>query len=536
MNSQKSGRSHLKATLGDALSPQIKDQMRQLRNTLANQARESVASQLTEVRPPWRRHPKPRKNVEGRSNVSPMRKMIAKQSKKPEFEYWDFPSEAAVRELPPASISDEEKSRFEELLQLGIDSPNTDGEELIVILGLDFGTSSTKMIVRLPYEAGEPAIAIPAPMTCRSDDDPYLWQTVLWLREEGSFLPWPESGAMVLNSLKQGLIQGRSDNSIRTFKAISAVNRAQAGTAYLSFAIRYARGWLMRNMPELFRGRRPVWFVNLGMPTASYDDPKLIEPYRRIGAAALQLAKFDSSVNIDSVQCFLDDPDIARAGTSEENAERLGVAVVPETAANVTGFARSTRNAPGLYLLVDVGAMTLDACVFRLSRGVTPGDLYAFMAAQVRPLGVESFHWFLREGKSEIEFVNQCDRMLRETVWFTKRDRDPNADCWKQGNEVPVFLVGGGAVNDLHLNIVNSLDPWLEQHTRNEGIRLLDLPVPRTIELPEKLNNFGRMAVAWGLSYPLTEIGRIMPMSVIPDIPPSSVVDLTKRLITKDQV
>lgn len=535
MNSRKSGRSHVEATLGDALSPQIKDQMWQLRNTLAKQARESVVSQLAEVRPPWRRHPKPTKRDESRPKVSPAREKIVKPSK-PKFEYWDFPREAAVRELPPVSISDVDKSRFEELLQLGIDSSNAVGEDLIFILGLDFGTSSTKMIVRLPYEAGEPTIAIPAPSPCLSDNDPYLWQTVLWLKEDGNFIPWPECGATVLNSLKQGLIQGRSDTTIRTSNASVAVNRAQAGTAYLSFAIRYARGWLTHNMPNLFRGRRPVWFVNLGMPTASYDDPKLVEPYRRIGAAALQLAKFDNSVTIDSVQCFLDDPDIARAGASEESAERLGVAVVPETAANVTGFAKSTRNAPGLYLLVDVGAMTLDACVFRLSRVVTQSDRYAFMLAQVRPLGVESFHWFLREGKTQSEFVNQCDRMLRETVWFTKRDRDPKADCWKQGYDVPVFLVGGGAASDLHLSIVNSLDPWLEEHTQNDGIRLLDLPVPRTIELPAKLQNFGRMAVAWGLSYPLTEIGLIMPMSDISDFQPDFIVDLENRLVTKDQV
>ena len=363
----------------------------------------------------------------------------APKTQKPVFEYWDFPSEAAVREPPCASISDADRSRFEELLLAGANSSTTSGEELFIILGLDFGTSCTKMIVRLPYEAGEPAIAIPAPAPCRSGDNPYLWRTLLWLQKEGTFYPWPEPGATVLNSLKQGLIQGRSETTLTHSEASVAVNRAEAGVAYLAFVIRYVRGWLLRNQPNLFRGRKPVWFVNLGMPTASYDDQGLTELYRRIGTAALQLSKFDSPVTAEAAQLLLTNPNVVEARASGDVAEELGVAVCPEAAAEMTAFAKSTRNAPGLYLLVDVGALTLDACMFRLKQNAHTGDLYAFMAAEVRPLGVESFHWFLAEKKTEPEFVQQCERMLRAVVWNTKRIRDPHAECWKPGNDVPVF-------------------------------------------------------------------------------------------------
>ena len=210
------------------------------------------------------------------------------------FEYWDFPTEAVVREPPPAFISDPDRARFEAHLRAGFDTWDGVGEEIFLIVGLDFGTSSTKVIVRLPYEAGEPTIAIPAPVPCRSGDEPYLWQTVLWLQRDGAFLPWPEPGAEALSALKQGLIQGRAAMAISTSGALE-VTRTHAGVAYLAFVIRYVRGWLRVNRSDLFRGRRPVWFVNVGMPTASYDDPRLAKPYRRIAAAALQLAKIDSS-------------------------------------------------------------------------------------------------------------------------------------------------------------------------------------------------------------------------------------------------
>ena len=296
------------------------------------------------------------------------------------------------------------------------------------------------------------------------------------------------------------------------------------------------RGWLLCNQPNLFRGRKPVWFLNLGMPAASYDDLTLSKPYRRIGAAALQLAKIDSPVTIEAARLFLKDPLVVEAGASEEAAERLGVAVLPETAAEMTGFAKSTRSAPGLYFLVDVGAMTLDACMFRLNQNTNAGDHFAFMAAQVRPLGVDSFHWYLAEGKSEPEFVEQCDRTLRAVVWRTRGDRDPKAASWKPGNDLPVFLAGGGSANRLHREIVESIGPWLKHYVSNEGIRLLDLPVPTTIDLPEPLEDFGRMGVAWGLSYPPNEIGRIEAMRDIDDIPRSAPADFTRRFISKDQV
>ena len=288
----------------------MRGQLHRLRSTLKQQALDAIASQLAEARPPWRgpRRSQTRLRTRGASGVDPQTRLagdsslterqtqeIAPAPKSPpkpkstplpplaRFEYWDFPSEAVVREPPPAFISDPDRARFEAHLRAGFDTWDGVGEEIFLIVGLDFGTSSTKVIVRLPYEAGEPTIAIPAPVPCRSGDEPYLWQTVLWLQRDGAFLPWPEPGAEALSTLKQGLIQGRAAMAISTSGALE-VTRTHAGVAYLAFVIRYVRGWLRVNRSDLFRGRRPVWFVNVGMPTASYDDPRLAKPYRRIAA------------------------------------------------------------------------------------------------------------------------------------------------------------------------------------------------------------------------------------------------------------
>jgi hypothetical protein len=312
--------------------------------------------------------------------------------------------------------------------------------------------------------------------------------------------------------------------------------RTDAAAAFLAFVIRFTRGWLYANRPAVFRRRQPIWFVNVGLPAASFDNLALLSAYRRVAAAALSLSNFQGPITIEKTQLLLTERHVLGAAGSPVDAEGLGIAVIPETAAEAAGFAKSTNRAPGLYLLVDVGAMTLDACAFRLGQRTSMEDLYALLAAQVHPLGADAHHWFLSQGKTEAGFVQQADRALREVVWGAKRNRDPYADCWKPGNDLPVFLVGGGAQNHLHRRIVAALHPWLRRHVRNEGMRLLELPIPINIELPLPLSDFARLAVAWGLSYPPNEIGEILPPSTIDDIPPSGVVDLDGRFVTKDLV
>ena len=114
-------------TLGDALPPLVKNQLHRLRDTLEKQARDAVASQLAETRPPWRRRrrssappkargasdsgpqtrfarypqqPERQKAVIGSTSTPPRKHKAAPLPPLRAFEYWDFPSEAVVCELP----------------------------------------------------------------------------------------------------------------------------------------------------------------------------------------------------------------------------------------------------------------------------------------------------------------------------------------------------------------------------------------------------------------------------------------------------
>jgi hypothetical protein len=158
------------------------------------------------------------------------------------------------------------------------------------------------------------------------------------------------------------------------------------------------------------------------------------------------------------------------------------------------------------------------------------------LEADVHHLGVEAYHWFMGAGRTDEAFAEECGRVLRQVVLTTRRDRDPNASCWQPGNDLPVFLVGGGSANPLHRAAVEKLDPLLKGLLKNDGIRLTDLPPPAGLTMPETGGDFARLPVAWGLSYAPTEIGVVMPPSEIPDVPRATVRNYLGAYVSKDQM
>ena len=495
-------------TIGSKLNSTERDKLLNLRK--ANQTKVKVVLKTQRAKTlSWKTKKKPRKS-EPRESL---------ESADSRFEYWDFPEGLSCRDSLPSVSSQLDCSHLETILKHGGESAIEDqGEELFVNLGIDFGTSSTKIIARFPLEPGEPAIAIPAPGPCRVDDFPHLWRTALWITNNGEAFMWPVPHSKTIATLKQDLLlQTSNSNGSSDFETF-VPNHEQAATAYLAYVIRYSRGWLRRERPQAFEQRNAIWRINVGMPTASFDEPTLAELYRKVAAAALLLADLDIQIETASTELVLQEPEILEAGQTVEKAQELGIGVVPESAAEMTGFAKSPSVAEGLYMLIDIGALTLDVSMFNLHSNKEMSQIYSFMDAQVRPLGVESYFWFLNHGKLETEFVEQCDRTLLSVVSSTRRRRRPFAPNWNAGEDVPIFLVGGGAKFELHRRVIDGLNSWMRQEIRNDGIRRVYTKLSNTLDSAGLSISHDRMGVAWGLSYDFNEIGEIRPMSDIEDI------------------
>ena len=498
-------------TIGSKLPPSELEKLVNLRKANQPKVKAILKTQRAMTRSwPTKRTPrvvKPREDSE--STVS-------------KFPYWDFPDGMACRE--PAPIFDKrlDCSHLETILEHGTDSAiESEGEELFINLGIDFGTSSTKVIARFPLEPREPTIAIPAPSPCRVVDFPHLWRTALWINSDGTASMWPVPNSTVYATLKQDLLFERPTATYMNDAHESQMNCEQVATAYLAYVIRYVRGWLELNRPQAFRQRKPVWRVNVGMPTANFVEPTLASLYRKIASAALLLADLDIQIETASTELVLEDSEILEAGQSIEKAQEIGVGVVPESAAEMTGFAKSPQVATGLYMLIDVGALTLDVSMFNLDSTSESPQIYSFLAAQVRPLGVESYFWFLNHGKIRDEFVEQCERTLLSVVYPTRRRKRPDAPNWDAGGDVPIFLVGGGSKFDLHRKVVDELDPWMQEKFRNEGTRLVPPYHFDSLDSDDLSIDQTRMGVAWGLSYDFNEIGEIHPIEDSGDIPRS---------------
>ena len=497
------------ATIGSQLSPEKRKQFQRFKK--ANQSRLDAAfrnQRTNTLTKPIKRvvRPKPVENT----GPPPLRT----------FKYWEFPSGVSCRDATTTHFNETNHSELEHLLKLGEESSKkSEGEELHVNIGIDFGTSSTKVIVRLPYEPGEPTFAVPAPIPCRAQDGDHLWRTIIWVKNDGTTYMWPVRNTTALDTLKQDLVLRKTNVHQLDTSLLSIMNHEQVATAYLSFVIRYVRGWLRFNRVQTFKNRKPVWRINIGMPTENFDDLKIAESYRRVAAAALILADMGLLIAADSTQLVLSDSETHEAGQSISAAEELGVAVVPEAAAEMTGFAKSPRIAEGLYMLIDIGAMTLDASIFTLHSNSKQPTIYSFMAAKVRPLGVESYYWFRdAQGKTNDEFAMQCEHTLRSIIDTTKQKKDPHSSRWKSGESVPIFLVGGGARHAIHRSIVDNLHPWMRKYAGNEGIRLLSHVLPKALDTGGFEVDYDRMGVAWGLSYNFAEIGEIHTASDTDDV------------------
>lgn len=479
------------------------------------------------------------------------------------FEFWEIPTNATVSELPPTTISNEHKADFEATLRAA-DRAGLSGEDLFVYLGLDMGTSSTKVVVRLPFEPGCPCIPIPAPLHCRSDSHPALWQTVLWQRE-GSLLAYPDRGAYLLHNLKLAAM----DVSSSTQTPLHSARPIQAVTTYLSYIIRHAKGWLLANRASLFRRRRPRWIVHVGLPAKSCEKTPLSNAYRRMSLAGMRLSQSPHEIALSDAAAMLNREDVVHASASNEESLKQGVAVFPEIAAATTSFSKSNERANGLYLIVDVGAMTMDVCAFYLGKK-EGSDTYSVFAADVRPLGVEAHRWFMQNGKSDDDFRSQISRCLHDVVTKTKRENGAAREFCR-GNDLPYFSVGGGSNSRIHKEQLDKLHEWMGRIYAHDGLRRLEIRIPTAIDMTgikggrspssshqgvfgRALNRLmgsssgqrvsatapayglSRLFVALGLSYPDYEIGKVFLPEDIPSMPPVTGTDYRRSFVSKDEV
>jgi hypothetical protein len=228
-----------------------------------------------------------------------------------------------------------------------------------------------------------------------------------------------------------------------------------------------------------------------------------------------------------------------------------------------------------MYLLVDIGASTLDVSTFILNEE-DGEDSYPILFADVRKLGGYELHknrisnmvkiierklcrlsescdgisplpdkeeYFSeltdedRENflDSDSSFCRECSLILRQVVGLTRKKRNPRSDAWTNG--LPVFICGGGSPIQLYRDAIEDAFHALEP-VGVQGFRFIPLPKPENIETNDiPPADYHRVAVSYGLSFSEIDIGKIIPQKELADIEQRRpTFDLESIFIDKDKV
>ncbi|MGQ4808528.1 hypothetical protein NKDENANG_01911 [Candidatus Entotheonellaceae bacterium PAL068K] len=435
------------------------------------------------------------------------------------------------------------------------------GERELTI-GLDFGTSCTKVVLRDP--ALRTADAVPFEGLAYPQN-PYLLPTKIYIDREGCVsLQPPTAEGQVDADLKLDLM--RADSSDVAPSANAAV--------YLGLVLREVKRWFAEAKGPIYQNMKLIWWLNIGLPSRSYDNPDLCQVFRTVALAAWQLACYSGAITQErACQAVLQARQRinAQLPVEEDDIHPDRVCELPEIIAEVAGYARSPRRREGMYLIVDVGASTLDISTFILWQSEGE-DTYAILTAEVEELGVLKLHqWRLDEvarlskewrdklsgagdgvtpipelkdyifNPQQVElaevdkiFQKNCAVLIRLVVHATKHRRNPLAPAWERG--LPVFISGGGAQMPLYREVLELAEERL--NIMWAGFQEMEPEQPGDLEAPGlEDRDYHRLAVAYGLSFSSLDIGEITPPGAIPDISRDLVVlDVSRRYVSKDMV
>ena len=436
-----------------------------------------------------------------------------------------------------------------------------------VVLGFDFGTSSSKVVV------GDRALrqAYAVPFRDAVGIDTFLLPARLY-EDLGSYSL--HGGLVALTDLKLSLMASPGDPMCQ-----------ERVVAYLALAIREVRGWLFSVHAETYAKTQVLWSLALGQPADQATPGALTQLFKRLATVAWALA--GSAGEITTRLCAKSLQEANDSGDADQD-QGLEVIVMPEIAAQIFGFVSSNQfdaKDRNIYLIADVGAGTVDSCLFRVVPGRGGSWSFEVYTAAVEPTGVMNLHrhrvaWWQRELKRYPQGVDlgmqfEAIKLATEhqshipdsfegyvkgvTAGFSGRAVGPDRDfftsrlmaqvkgrtlhrAFSQGllpqqdlSGVPFFLCGGGS----RLGFYQACHETLSQ-TTGTGLTWLsarkrELAIPNGLRADGlKRGDFDRLSVAYGLS--MMNLANVAAATPMPRLSPEPSDQWRSHYVDKDQV
>ena len=414
-----------------------------------------------------------------------------------------------------------------------------EGSEVDLILGIDLGTSCTKVVIGDSGWSGN-SFAVPIGKG-RQGLERYLrpTQTTVANRVEAN--------------LKMRLTASPASAELQNLLAL-----------YLAGVIRDSLHWFEEKGSPKYSSRRLVWHLNLGFPAKQVEEGPLVEAYKQISnlAAAAALGPSSHPLELSSIERLRSHP---KLNSSDRPIPSQRINIYPEIAAQLAGYVNSPYRAEGNLILIDVGAGTLDVSTAIL-HGTNHEDVISFHFCDVKPLGalkllearqsaltsvlpeieclpLEQFQSGTRPVPERPSDMVASEQHLNEAVHsafqrasesFASKAINPALACATQfrnlqreahanpafdpwPKQLRFFLTGGGSRLQFYHDHFHQDGPFEEKlsrftrwkHTRAErrrhqqGLRLESLPCPDDLRnFTAKLSgDFDRLSVAHGLAY-----------------------------------
>lgn len=450
-------------------------------------------------------------------------------------------------------------------------------ESCDVVIGFDFGTSCTKVVVRTPT-VGDRAFAVPFDEAAHSSCQ-HLLPTVLWVSKDGGVSLSETDGAVLLRDIKYHMIENKPMTGALLGVGSEEYDPWVCATAFVAMALREVRGWFLQARASDYRNYTLEWQLNVGMPSADYANREMCAKYLRTINAAWILSLHDGGLKYAEVEKAVDTLELKlgenQVFAGDSPLDRAELSIVPEVAAGVAGYARSDRRRLGLHLMVDVGASTFDVCSFRLQER-DGDDFYPVLTTDVKQLGalylyksrvdsVREATWYHADNlwdtfdpvdamppkpfdylprdeevlgaidDGDKEYEKQVSMMIWSGLSECKLRRDPRSKCWN--SYIPVFLTGGASQMGFYQDALENISRRISSvWTTCQGLNVLALEKPDSLVGDIDGPVYHRLVVAWGLSYSSYDIGEVIRPEDIEDIQSRGERSRSDRYISKDDV
>jgi hypothetical protein len=400
----------------------------------------------------------------------------------------------------------------------------------LLVAGIDFGTSFTKVVVRDNNQPGAQAVVITFP---KASDG--LLPSVLAISEGTILAP---AGAVVpgtqvpyLKMLAAYVADGQSldRTHIKLPSALAAFRGARSDRLIVCDLLAHFFARVM-SATEAFIRTRSRWrdfdfqsaqgedhlIFQIAIPTGLLDNTASCERlFREAAVAGHQLRRIVSPEMLDnhSFNGWSDQVTRVRENQTTWEAEyEWQCLLYPEVAAAVQTVFRAPNAQDGLYLTMDVGAGTVDLNAFQrhtpLMDGRRRGNAKLnYYSARVCPLGLHH----LRDPQHAVTCRDESDLMIElkqeiQQLFRRALDYQPNHGLrpnrtWDGSSQ---YVCGGGAHHAGY------------RQTFVDALRDSGIAAPSAYFLPRALDvalpsggTFGRFAVAYGLSFFLPNLDQV---------------------------